>query len=118
MEYIEDLFKIAISDNNEEYFVQLLPECKKLLNISNKSRLENLMSESADPNSIFLEIHAGAGGTESQDWAEMLLRMYIRWAEKQKAKIVLLQETRGEEAGIKSSTIKIDTNYAYGWLKS
>ena len=54
------------------------------------------MNEGADPNNIFLEIHAGAGGTESQDWAEMLLRMYIRWAEKQNAKILLLQETRGE----------------------
>ena len=75
------------------------------------------MSESADPNNIFLEIHAGAGGTESQDWAEMLVRMYTRWAEKHDAKILLLQETRGEEAGIKSTTIKIEKNYAYGWLK-
>ncbi len=75
------------------------------------------MGENVDPNYIFLEIHAGAGGTESQDWAEMLLRMYIRWAEKQEAKISLLQETKGEEAGIKSATIKIEINYAYGWLK-
>ncbi len=76
------------------------------------------MSESADPNNIFLEIHAGAGGTESQDWAEMLLRMYVRWAEKKEARVLLLQETRGEEAGIKSTTIKIEKDYAYGWLKS
>ena len=117
MEYIEDLFQIAISENNEEYFDQLVPECENLLAISNKSRLENLMSERADANNIFLEIHAGAGGTESQDWAEMLVRMYIRWAEKQKAKVLLLQETRGEEAGIKSTTIKIEKSYAYGWLK-
>ena len=75
------------------------------------------MSENADPNNIFLEIHAGAGGTESQDWAEMLTRMYIRWAEKKEAKVLLLQETRGEEAGIKSTTIKIEKEYAYGWLK-
>ncbi len=75
------------------------------------------MNDSADPNNVFLEIHAGAGGTESQDWAEMLVRMYIRWAEKQQAKILQLQETRGEEAGIKSTTIKIEKNYAYGWLK-
>ena len=75
------------------------------------------MSENADPNNIFLEIHAGAGGTESQDWAEMLIRMYIRWAEKKEAKVLLLQETRGEEAGIKSTTIKIEKDYAYGWLK-
>ena len=106
-----------MSENNEEYFDQLVPECKKLLAISNKSRMENLMSESADPNNIFLEIHAGAGGTESQDWAEMLTRMYVRWAEKHEARVLLLQETRGEEAGIKSTTIKIEKNYAYGWLK-
>jgi len=75
------------------------------------------MSERVDSNNIFLEIHAGAGGTESQDWAEMLIRMYIRWAEKKEAKVLLLQETRGEEAGIKSTTIKIEKDYAYGWLK-
>ena len=115
--YLEDLFVIATSENNEEYFNQILLESNNLLNISNKSRLENLMNESADSNNIFLEIHAGAGGTESQDWAEMLLRMYIRWAEKQDAKVILFQETRGEEAGIKSTTIKIEKNYAYGWLK-
>ncbi len=74
LEYIEDLFKIAVSENNQEYFDQLLPETSKLLEISNKSRLENLMSESVDFNNIFLEIHAGAGGTESQNWAEMLIR--------------------------------------------
>ena len=117
LEYIEELFNLAISENNEEYFEQLLSESSQLLTTSNKSRLENLMSDSADPNNVFLEIHAGAGGTESQDWAEMLVRMYIRWAEKQEAKILQLQETRGEEAGIKSTTIKIEKNYAYGWLK-
>jgi len=117
LKYLEELFVITTSENNEEYFNQLLLESNNLLNISNKSRLENLMNESADSNNIFLEIHAGAGGTESQDWAEMLLRMYIRWAEKQDAKVILFQETRGEEAGIKSTTIKIEKNYAYGWLK-
>ena len=114
---MDDLFNLAISENNEEYISDLLFETKKIANLSNKSRLENLMNESADSNNVFLEIHAGAGGTESQDWAEMLSRMYIRWAEKQDAKILLLQETRGEEAGIKSTTIKIEKNYAYGWLK-
>jgi len=117
LEYIKEMFSIAISENNDEYFDQLFAESKKILIISNKSRLENLMSDTADPNNAFLEIHAGAGGTESQDWAEMLLRMYIRWSEKQNAKILLLQETRGEEAGIKSTTLKIEKNYAYGWLR-
>ena len=117
LEYIEGLFKLAVAEDNEDYFDQLLPETTNLLEISNKSRLENLMSESADPNNIFLEIHAGAGGTESQDWAEILQRMYFRWAESKKFKVILLQESRGDEAGIKSSTIKISGDFTYGWLK-
>ena len=76
-----------------------------------------LMNDEADQNNSFLEIHAGAGGTESQDWAEMLQRMYVRWAESKKFDISLLQESKGEEAGIKSSTLKISGDYVYGWLK-
>ena len=92
-------------------------ESKSLLKISTEIRYVNLMNEEADHYNCFLEIHAGAGGTESQDWAEMLQRMYVRWAEDKNHKISLLQESRGEEAGIKSSTIKISGNYCYGWLK-
>ena len=76
-----------------------------------------LMNDEADQNNSFLEIHAGAGGTESQDWAEMLQRMYIRWAESKEFDISLLQESKGEEAGIKSSTLKISGDYVYGRLK-
>ena len=76
-----------------------------------------LMNDEADQNHSFLEIHAGAGGTESQDWAEMLQRMYIRWAESKEFDISLLQESKGEEAGIKSSTLKISGDYVYGRLK-
>ncbi len=75
------------------------------------------MNDEADQNNSFLEIHAGAGGTESQDWAQMLQRMYVRWAESNKFDISLLQESKGEEAGIKSSTLKISGDYVYGWLK-
>ena len=75
------------------------------------------MNEEADKNNSFIEIHAGAGGTESQDWANMLQRMYVRWAESKQFGISLLQESRGEEAGIKSSTLKISGDYCYGWLK-
>ena len=75
------------------------------------------MSDEADQNNSFLEIHAGAGGTESQDWAAMLQRMYVRWAENKKFDISLLQESKGDEAGIKSSTLKISGDYVYGWLK-
>jgi peptide chain release factor 2 len=83
-----------------------------------KRRLESLLSGEADHNDSFLEVHAGAGGTESQDWANMLLRMYVRWAEKRGFKVEVLEQSDGEEAGIKSATIQISGPSAYGWLKS
>jgi peptide chain release factor 2 len=76
------------------------------------------LSGEADANDTFLEVHAGAGGTESQDWAEMLLRMFTRWAEQHDFKVEYLEESPGEEAGIKSATVKITGHNAYGWLKS
>ena len=72
----------------------------------------------ADANDAYLEVHAGAGGTEAQDWAEMLLRMYARWAEAHGHKVEWLEESPGEEAGIKSATLKISGHNAYGWLKT
>ena len=81
-------------------------------------KLESMLSGEADANDAYLEIHAGAGGTESQDWAEMLLRMYTRWAEKHGYKIEYLEESEGEEAGIKSATIQVKGENAYGWLKT
>ena len=83
-----------------------------------KHELETLLSGEADSNDCFLEIHAGAGGTESQDWAQMLARMYVRWAEAHNYKVEWLEESPGEEAGIKSTTIKISGHNAYGWLKT
>ncbi len=79
---------------------------------------ESLLSGEADANDCYLEVHAGAGGTESQDWAEMLLRMYVRWAEAHGYKVEWIEESPGEEAGIKSATIVIKGNNAYGWLKT
>jgi len=80
--------------------------------------LESLLSGEADGNDCYLEANSGAGGTEAQDWCEMLLRMYMRWAERKGYKVFLLDETRGEEAGIKSATIQITGTNAYGWLKT
>lgn len=80
--------------------------------------LESLLSGEADANNSFMEIHAGAGGTESQDWALMLYRMYLRWAERKGFKTEVLEESGGEEAGIKSATIKISGHNAYGWSKT
>ena len=83
-----------------------------------KMELESLLSGEADANDCFLEVHAGAGGTESQDWAEMLLRMYVRWAESRGFEVAWLEESAGEEAGIKSATIKVQGHNVYGWPKT
>jgi peptide chain release factor 2 len=80
--------------------------------------IETLLSGEADANDCYVEIHAGAGGTESQDWANMLLRMYSRWAERRKFKVEMLEVHDGEEAGIKSATIQVSGHNAYGWMKT
>ena len=83
-----------------------------------KARLETLLSGEADANNAYVEINAGAGGTEAQDWAEMLARMYTRWAERRGFKVSWLEESAGEEAGIKSCAFKVEGPNAYGWLKT
>ena len=83
-----------------------------------KAELQTLLSGEADGNDCFLEVHAGAGGTEAQDWAEMLARMYIRWGESHGYKIELIEESPGEEAGIKSTTFRLSGPDAYGWMKT
>lgn len=91
---------------------------KKLRSEVARREMEALLSGEADPNDSYVEVHAGAGGTESQDWANMLLRMYTRWAEQHGYKIEFIEETGGEEAGIKSATIQVKGRNAYGWLKT
>ena len=83
-----------------------------------RRQMEALLSGEADANDAYLEVHAGAGGTESQDWASMLLRMYTRWAEQHKYKIALVEQSDGETAGVKSATIEVKGKNAYGWLKT
>jgi peptide chain release factor 2 len=83
-----------------------------------RREIESLLSGEADPNDAYLEVNAGAGGTEAQDWAEMLMRMYTRWAEQHGYKVQLLEESEGEQAGIKSATLQISGPDAYGWLKT
>lgn len=85
---------------------------------ADEQRLQSMLSGEADGNDTYLEIHAGAGGTESQDWASMLLRMYTRWAERKGYKVDYLEESEGEAAGIKSATILVKGLNAYGWLKT
>ncbi len=101
----------SVIDEAETQIQQLQPEIDKL-------EIETLLSGEADNNDSFLEVHAGAGGTESQDWASMLMRMYTRWAEKQGYKVELIEMHDGEEAGIKSATLKVNGHNAYGRLKT
>jgi peptide chain release factor 2 len=89
-----------------------------LRKVAAKEELQTLLSGEADGNDCYLEVHAGAGGTEAQDWAQILLRMYTRWADQHGHKIEWLEESSGEEAGIKSATLKIMGKDAYGWLKT
>jgi peptide chain release factor 2 len=101
----------AMLDEAQKTLARLHEEVKE-------RELESLLSGEADGNDCFLEVHAGSGGTEAQDWAEMLLRMYIRWAEAHEFKVEWLEESAGEGAGIKSATIRILGENAYGWLKT
>ena len=91
---------------------------KKLAEDARRREVEALLSGEADGNDAYVEVHAGAGGTESQDWAEILLRMYIRWAEQRDFKVSMVEQSAGEEAGIKSATVQIKGENAYGWLKT
>ena len=106
----------------KENDVTVIKDCEKktkiLVNQIKKAEVSCFLSEENDHLDTYLEIHAGAGGTESQDWAQMLRRMYSRWAEKKKCKFEVISEHKGDEAGIKSSTLKIMGAYMYGWLKS
>ena len=118
LENLEQLFELAESEND----IAVIKDCEKkiifLFNQIKKIEISCFLSGENDHLDTYLEIHAGAGGTESQDWAQMLRRMYSKWIEKKKCKFEIISEHRGEEAGIKSSTLKIVGPYMYGWLKS
>jgi peptide chain release factor 2 len=101
----------AMLDEAQKTLVALREEVKA-------RELDSLLSGEADGNDCYLEVHAGSGGTEAQDWAEMLLRMYIRWGEQHDYKVEWLEESEGEGAGIKSATIRVSGEDAYGWLKT
>ncbi|MEK9693149.1 MAG: peptide chain release factor 2 [Rhodospirillaceae bacterium] len=112
------LIELGETESDSEVIVEGELALKKLKARAAKAELESLLSGEADANDCFLEIHAGAGGTESQDWAQMLSRMYIRWAEGRGYKVEYLEESPGDEAGLKSLTLKILGRNSYGWLKT
>ena len=113
----EDLNKLALEENNIDVQGEIIQNIKQLRSEIKKSEINCFLSNEADPLDCYIEIHAGAGGTESQDWADMLRRMYLKWSDKKNFKSNLISEHRGDEAGIKSATIKIEGDYVFGWLK-
>jgi len=115
---IKTLFEIGSDEKDELLLVELENSFSKLKNEVTQVEILSLLDGEADSNDAFLEINSGAGGTESCDWAQMLARMYYRWAEKKKYKIELISESQGDEAGIKSCCYKIVGNNAYGWLRA
>ena len=109
---------IEITDDQDTNFLEdINKKTLKLKEKVKKKEFENFLSGEADTNDCFLEIHSGAGGVEAQDWAEMIVRMYTRWVERKNFKFDIIEEHPGEEAGIKSLIMKIEGEYAYGWLK-
>ena len=113
----KDLNELALEENNSDVKGEIIQNIKQLRSEIKKSEIKCFLSSEADPLDCYIEIHAGAGGTESQDWADMLRRMYLKWSDKKNFKSNLISEHRGDEAGIKSATIKIEGDYVFGWLK-
>lgn len=113
-----ELIELAEGEGDETVVAESEAVLKQLAREAGRLQLESMLSGEADGNDAYLEVHAGAGGTESQDWAQMLMRMYTRWAERNDYKVELLEIHDGEEAGIKSSTLLVKGPNAYGWLKT
>ena len=114
---LDELNHLAIEEKNQSIQNEILENIRDLRLSVKKNEIRCFLSNEADTLDCYIEIHAGAGGTESQDWADMLRRMYLKWSDIKEFKSSLISEHKGEEAGIKSSTIKIEGDYVFGWLK-
>ena len=114
---VNDYFLLASEENDQAIVSECHETLNKIINDLEKLEFQLQFDGEADSSSCYLEIHAGAGGTESQDWAQMLQRMYMRWAERKKFKFEIMYESYGEEAGIKSCTALVEGKYAFGYLK-
>ena len=112
-----ELNQLALEEENFDIQKEVLQNIKNLEKLVKKNEIKCFLSNETDSLDCYIEIHAGAGGTESQDWADMLRRMYLKWSDSKKFKTELISEHKGEEAGIKSSTIQIQGDYVFGWLK-
>ena len=112
------LIELGEMEGDQDVVAEAEEAIAGLVVIAEKRQLESLLSGEADGNDCFLEVHAGAGGTEAQDWAAMLVRMYSRWCERRGFKLEMIEESAGEEAGVKSVTMRVEGDNAYGWLKT
>ena len=115
---LKDLYNLAQEEKNEETLKDCDDKIDQLLKTSKQIEINCFLSGENDDFNIYLEIHAGAGGTESQDWADMLRRMYLKWFDRKKFKYEVISEHKGDEAGIKSSTLKVDGDYLYGLMRA
>lgn len=118
LKYLEESLEIVKHDEDDEYIKIFKNDFLEFKNLFELLNIKTLLNGDYDRNNVFLMLHAGAGGVDAQDWTEMLLRMYIRWGEANNFLVELIEEVGGDEAGIKSATIKISGEYAYGYLKS
>jgi peptide chain release factor 2 len=113
-----ELIALAEADGDTAMVADAIASLRAMTEEAKRREIESLLSGEADGNDCYLEINSGAGGTEAQDWAEMLMRMYTRWSEKHGYKVQLMEESEGEQAGIKSATLQISGPTAYGWMKT
>jgi peptide chain release factor 2 len=113
-----ELIELAEADGDAAMVAEGMTALRAMADDAKRREIESLLSGEADANDCYIEINAGAGGTDAQDWAEMLQRMYSRWAEQHGYKVQLLEEAEGEQAGIKSATLQVTGLNAYGWLKT
>ncbi|MDL2171200.1 MULTISPECIES: peptide chain release factor 2 [Asaia] len=113
-----ELVELAEDEQDQDTVAEAVATLRKLAEQANARQIESLLSGEADSNDCYIEVNAGAGGTEAQDWAEMMLRMYTRWAEQRGYKVTIMETSEGEQAGIKSATLLVTGANAYGWLKT
>ena len=115
---LNDLYELAKEENNSDIQNEVNQNILDLMKLTKQNEIKCFLSKEADSLDAYIEIHAGAGGTESQDWADMLRRMYLKWSDNKNFKYQIVSEHKGDEAGIKSTTLKIEGDYIFGWLKN
>ncbi|WP_298634468.1 peptide chain release factor 2 [uncultured Umboniibacter sp.] len=115
---VSDLLELAVEEDDEDTVAEVEAELANIVALLEELEFRRMFSNEMDPNNCFLDIQSGSGGTEAQDWAEMLLRMYLRWGDSKGFKTSLVECSAGDVAGVKSATIQFEGEYAYGWLRT